>query len=162
MEIDDFKIDIISAANAYKLDDALVSAIIMVESAGSGWNWATRFEGQYAYVVTPQAYAKRLGISIDTERMMQKTSWGLMQCMGATAREMGFLGALPMLTEIDLGLKYGCKKLSILFKLYPKDDDAVAAYNLGSPKRLVTGEYVNQDYVDKVKSFYRSIVKGIR
>lgn len=160
MPLKNYESEILTCANAYKIDPFLIAAIIMAESAGTGWTWATRFEGHYSYVVTPGSYAKKLGISADTERIHQKMSWGLMQVMGGVARELGFLGYMPMLCQAEIGLRYGCKKLAICMKRFPEDDDAISAYNRGSPEQLTNGDYVNQAYVDKVKKYFRELSKG--
>jgi len=49
--------------------------------------------------------------SILTELLGQQTSWGLMQIMGATARERGFRGWLTELCDPATNLEWGCRHL---------------------------------------------------
>lgn len=124
----------------YNIDPAWIKAHIKAES-----NWdvnASRFE-------------------------VHKTdaSWGLMQLLLATAREV--LGQSDLTTtqlinprtNIEAGTKY----LSQLWARYGNMRDAIAAYNAGSP-RLIQGKYVNQDYVDKVTknyNIYKALGTGV-
>lgn len=84
-------------------------------------------------------------------------SWGLMQLLLATAREV--LGD-PSLTTTQIiqpriNIEAGTKFLSSLWRRYGNMRDAIAAYNAGSPRlSKETGKYVNQDYVDKVTKNY--------
>lgn len=152
-------------AQAYKLDPFLVAAVVMVESSGD--EWTSRFEKkQYLEAIgilpdvkikpiTPKAYAKRLGISEDTEIAHQFTSWGPMHVMGYVARELGHIDHLPALSIASFGLGIGCKKLSILFRKHGAANvkAVLSAYNRGTPKYTKEGKFVNQDYVDKVTAF---------
>lgn len=114
-------------ATARGLDDALVCAICEQES---GWNpWAIRYEdGFYQHYVSPLT-----GLS-DTERRSRAFSWGLMQIMGQTARELGFANTfLASLCEPATGLDYGCKKLKRCMDLKGGNvTAALLAYNGGS------------------------------
>jgi len=125
-----------------------VWALISVES--SQIQWVMRYEPGYSYFVTPEFFAKKLGQSLDTELNGQKTSWGLLQVMGGTAREMGFSGYFPELCLPSVGIHYGCRYLAQKLRKYGNYLDAVAAYNAGTVKRLPNGDYQNQAYVDKV------------
>jgi soluble lytic murein transglycosylase-like protein len=145
--------DVVKAqAESFDLDADLVRAIITVESS---WNpWVNRFEpAVYAsmkYLVTPDAYASRLLISVETEKVNQSMSWGSMQVMGFLARELGFFGELTKLVQPEFGIKYGCMQLKRLFQRYNQESDVIAAYNAGSARKTVGGLYENQAYVDKV------------
>lgn len=132
------------------IDRDLVGAMIMCES--SGMRSAARFEPKFNYLYSPDAFAARLGITRVTEEVFQKTSWGYMQVMGAVARELGFENMLPELISPILGIRFGCMKLKKLLDKYGyiRPEDAVAAYNAGSPRRHRDGGYVNQRYVTKV------------
>lgn len=90
-------------------------------------------------------------------------SWGLMQLMLATAREV--LGD-PNLTTTQLinprtNIEAGTKFLSQLWRRFGNMRDAIAAYNAGSPRlNKTTGKYVNADYVDKIEknlAMYRTL-----
>jgi soluble lytic murein transglycosylase-like protein len=136
-------------AKLLNLDPELIGAIIEVESSGN--EWATRFEPQFLYLKTPGVFAGKLGITESTERTHQKTSWGLMQIMGAVARELGFAEHLTQLCVPETNILYGCRKVAQLMARYNGAvDKVVAAYNAGSAKQTVEGLFINQEYVDKV------------
>lgn len=134
------------------LDPALVAAIAQTESAGS--IYVTRYEPQYRWVVSPADWALKTRVTLDTETVHQKTSWGLCQIMGAIAREFGFAGYHPQLCDPNLNLKYACQLLARLHAKYGPIEDVVASYNAGSPRFDDSGKYVNQSYVDKVMGLF--------
>ncbi|HYW03570.1 MAG TPA: transglycosylase SLT domain-containing protein [Gammaproteobacteria bacterium] len=160
-----------AAANEHELPPALVIAIVATES---GWNpSAWRVEPPYRYLwdnrtgkpfrhlthaeiaseEAPSDFHAIAGQSRDTEWWGQQASWGLMQVMGAVARQYGFKGPFPVLCGADAGLAFGCIHLHTLAHHYkPKFGWAgvVAAYNAGSPRRDGNGHWVNQHYVDTV------------
>lgn len=125
---------------------------IAVASVESSWNPnAVRFEPKWKYFHSDSAsFAKNLGITLETEQALQAISWGLLQVMGAVARELGYAGPIQLLSSPELGAEYGCKKLAKCLERYPHEPDAIAAYNGGTP-RSVDGQYVNQSYVDRVQ-----------
>jgi len=148
-------------ANKHGIPVDLVSAIVQVESGGN--TWAMRYEPHYRWLwdVEQNAPLRTLvsgmpaprGVSRVTELHGQKTSFGLMQVMGAVARELGFKG--PFLTELCdpvCGLEYGCKHLRNYHKRFGTWEQAVVAYNAGSPRKRKDGKWVNQGYLDKVLS----------
>jgi soluble lytic murein transglycosylase-like protein len=115
----------------YNIDPAWIKAHIKAES-----NWdvnASRYEAHKA-----------------------DASWGLMQLLLVTAREV--MGNAN-LTTTDLinprvNIEAGTKFLSQLWSRFGNMRDAIAAYNAGSPRLTPQGKYVNQAYVDKVTSNY--------
>lgn len=133
------------------LDEKLVKAICIVES---GLNtYLTRYEAHWKYTIEIPFFAKEIGTTVDTEKINQMTSWGLMQVMGSVAREQGFDLAMPMLCLPEHGIEMGCKKLASLSKRYLPMQDVIASYNAGhAHKSEVNGKevYDNQEYVDKV------------
>lgn len=141
------------------IEDRLIQAIIAVESSGNPW--AIRFEKHYRWLYCPvrqepSAFPYSLpGCSQATELNAQKTSWGLMQIMGAVAREYGFRGTfLSELCHPDLNVDYGTKYLQALHdRFFDRHgiNGVIAAYNAGSV-RMQNGLYENQTYVDKVLS----------
>lgn len=145
-----------SQAEEYSLDPFLVAAIVKCESAGD--RYAIRYEKHYSYLFHVEQMAKAVGSTELTEEMAQKTSWGLMQIMGAVGRERGYRGWLPELTDMILNLKYGCAHLRGYFDRHRRVEDCVASYNAGSPRFLSDGQYVNQPYVDKVMKTYRRLL----
>jgi soluble lytic murein transglycosylase-like protein len=148
---------IIEASKAYDLDEALIGAIIAVESAGRPF--ATRYEPHYRWLFKVEEWAKKTHVTVGTETIHQKTSWGLMQLMGALLRELGFEDAMPQACHPVTNIRYGAKHVSKLYDRYGDMDDVIAAYNAGSPRRTETGVYENQSYVDKVYGYYDEILK---
>jgi len=65
------------------------------------------------------------------ESMDRSTSWGLMQVMGQTAREFGYVGSLPDLRDPETAVIYGCKKLQKCFFVHGEPETALLAYNGG-------------------------------
>ena len=109
------------AAAKHGLDPALVCALCEVESS---WNpWAVRHEPRYRwlwaltyedYPMEPHFQSEELhlpGYTAITEQILQRTSWGLMQIMGAVARERGFRDWLTGLCDPAVNLEWGCRHL---------------------------------------------------
>lgn len=123
---------------------ACVLAFCLVES--------TNNEGAYRPEPTYKWLVGDIGTMPVRELWGQRMSWGLMQVMGATARELGFQGTF--FTELcnppELGLKYGMLYLRKLYKKYGDWPDAIASYNAGHPEKNKAGQYMNQTYVDKI------------
>lgn len=133
--------------------EQVISALIQVESSG-GLN-LLRHEPRYRWIYKPAVFAVEFGISLDTEVAQQKFSYGPMQIMGATARELGYKERdLRKLLWVD-GIEYGIKYLIRCADRYPALQDCIAAFNAGSVRRLPNGKYVNQGYVDKVMGHVR-------
>jgi soluble lytic murein transglycosylase-like protein len=153
---------IVGEASSYGIDPDLVRALITKESNYN--TWAMRFEPSVyvscKYLLAPEVHASKLIISVETEKVCQSTSWGLMQVMGFTARELEFDAELPKLLTPELGIRYGCKKLKKLFEKYNEESDVIAAYNAGGARKTPGGMYVNQTYVDGVH-FYLTRIRKI-
>lgn len=102
----------------------------------------------------PEDFPTRRG-DRDAEWWGQQASWGLMQVMGAVARERGFDPRVhfPRLcSDPQLGLAYGCAHLAHMRDRWFKEHGwmgVVAAYNAGSV-RYRSGVLENADYVRKV------------
>lgn len=155
LNTDSFRIDkekIISLlrpiAAEFRLEMDVVVSIVHAES-GFG-QWKTRFEPGWRYFYQSRSFAEKLGVSMQTEEAQQATSFGVMQVMGAVARELGFQDDLTMLCEPIVGAYYGCKKLRQLFDKYEIEPDAISAYNQGTPRKTKGLMYENQKYLDKV------------
>lgn len=129
----------------------LVAAIITVEST---WNtFAFRWEPLMSDVgdIRVDDFAKAQRFSKASERILQHSSFGLMQVIGRTARGEGFTGYLPELFDPATGLEWGIRHLQWLQNRYEDLTDVIAAYNLGHVQKAHgSNKYVNQDYVDKV------------
>lgn len=136
----------------------ILRAHIQIES---GWNPdAIRYEPNFQYLHTPEVFAKRNRISLDTEKNLQKFSYGLFQVMGCVMRELGhkdsLIETLDPVLNIELGLKYYLARCA----KYPDLTDRISAFNGGSPLRRRPAEmvYLNQTYVDKVLSEYHRLL----
>lgn len=129
-----------------------ILAICMKES--SCREWAIKYEAHYKWLVGDRAsmpVAEKLG---------QQHSWGLMQVMGAVAREYGHTGPFTDLWEPTVGLKYGMLLLHRLWQKYQNWPDVLASYNAGRPVRI-NGKYVNQAYVDAVLRYWNDIEQHV-
>ena len=144
-----------SAASRRSLPWELVYAICQVESSLNPS--AIRHEPRYRWLVGDNETMS------PTERQDQMTSWGLMQVMGAVARELGHTGPLSDLLDPPTGLFYGCLHLRRFRAKYDIWPDVIAAYNAGSPRRVAgqIGPYVNQSYVDKVLAAWNNLEVAI-
>ena len=138
----------VQIASVHKLDPALVLAICSVES---GWNtWAVRYEPAFyqTYILPLQKIVPIGTCSLQTERTMRATSFGLMQMMGQNARNLGF--ADPFLSELckpDVGITYGCLMLvGLMGRWDNKLMSVISAYNAGTPTVR------NTIYVNKVQA----------
>lgn len=138
-------------SDRYGIESKIIAAMVSVESSGN--TCATRYEPHYRWTDAVPMYARRNKITEKTEELHQKTSWGLMQVMGGTARsELNFDGHLSSLCFPEIGLDLGVKYFKKLLDKYDNLWDAVSAYNAGSPRKDINGTYSNQHYVEKVKT----------
>jgi hypothetical protein len=156
-----------TAAAAHGLSADLVEALVRVESGGNpyAWNpepafrylWDVRHGQPFRRITTQEAAAKRpppdffaLQGDPDQEWWGQQASWGLMQVMGAVARELGFREPyLPALTGVETNLALGCRKLASLLAWAGGDlEQGLSAYNGGQGGNAVrpfrTGIYAHK------------------
>lgn len=85
-----------------------------------------------------------------------RTSYGLMQVLNTTARDLGLTGDPTALFVPEVGIGYGVKYLAQQLKRYGGDvTKAVAAYNAGSARAGADGRLVNQPYVDYVLDWFK-------
>ncbi len=166
-----------SAALVEKLDPAIVKGLVEKES---GWNpWAWNPEPKFRYFwdvkngrpfrpVTPIIVASKFPPSDfralegdpDQEWWGQQASWGLMQIMGAVARERGWKDPyLPGLCHPATNLELGCRHLAHLLKgalaqalgdVSEATRAALAAYNGGPGGNAAGAPLRNGDYADDV------------
>jgi soluble lytic murein transglycosylase-like protein len=96
-------------AGNFKLDPALVCAVIEQES---NWNpWAMRYEPMFFAKYVAMQYTN--GKITATEAYARGMSWGLMQVMGQVAREVGFdMSFLSALCDPEAGISIGCAHLA--------------------------------------------------
>lgn len=142
------------AAGANGIDSKLIYAIVLQESMGNPW--LTRYEPNWKYFYYPEFFSKTNHVTTETETIMQATSWGLMQIMGSSARELGFASEMTKLISPDTSLLFGCKKIKQLSAKCSNQNDLIASYNAGSVRKNTDGTYVNQDYVNAVNKFYNA------
>lgn len=112
-------------ATSNQIDVALLCAVVEHESS---WNpFAIRMEKAFY-----DKYVAQMSLN-DTEEYTRSMSWGLMQIMGETARELGFDGHfMSELCDPDVGMTYGCKKLARCLAIHNLDQmAALSAYNGG-------------------------------
>ncbi len=89
------------AAARYRLPFPLIAAIIEQES---GFNpYAIRFEPAFFH-----KYTEPMHLS-DTEECARAFSWGLMQLMGESARELNFALPFPALCDPETNIELGCQ-----------------------------------------------------
>ena len=138
----------------YDIPKSLIKAIIFVESSGN--TYAMRYEKNYRWLYKVEEFAKKNYVPKLTEEIQQKISWGLMQIMGAVARERGFKGKyMAELCMPEIGLEFSCKHLKKYYDRYQSWEKAIASYNAGSPRKAEDGKYENQYYVDKVLKYWK-------
>lgn len=138
----------------FDIDPDLIESFCMVESSGNPK--ATRYEANFF-----ERYIKPMKLIDQVDAANRATSWGLMQLMGQVAREKGFKGDFKELLDPGVSLFWSLKHLKrFITKYAPNLDDAIAAYNAGSPRKKENGEYVNQVYVDRIHKFLNQI-KGV-
>ena len=142
-------------ATEFDLNPLLLAAMIMQESGGI--ECAMRYEPNWKYEWQTADFAKIVGSTRVTEIIGQKTSWGPMQVMGTVAREQGFDGWFSELCDFDLGTYYGAKVLANKVERYPDINDAISAYNMGTPKKNKDGKYINQEYVNRVREYWNQL-----
>lgn len=170
----DIRAAIETVAAGHGLDANLVEAICLTESGGN--TYATRPEATYRYLVTaktgqpfrlmtstevasktPPADFRAIAPSAAIQEWWgQQSSWGLMQVMGAVARELGFKAPyFAALTEPLTGLHFGCKHFANQLDWAKGDvSRALGAYNAG---RGGAASELAQDYIAKVNVWLRQI-----
>jgi hypothetical protein len=133
----------------FGIDPLWIRAIISQES---GWNtYALRYEAAYRYLFDTVGRAVEARVTVNTEIVTQKMSWGLGQIMGALAREQGLLGHMGQLFEPDTNIWHIAKRLFKLKQYSAVKEDVFASYNGGlDALHKVSGKYTNQTYVDSV------------
>lgn len=128
----------------------VVERLIVVESGGNAWAWNPEPAYRYLWNVRTNVPFRALTANEgleeapphdfhalvgdpDQEWWAQQASWGLMQVMGAVAREHGFSGNyLSELCDPLVGLEYGCRHLAADLRWANGNvAQALAAYNGG-------------------------------
>jgi soluble lytic murein transglycosylase-like protein len=143
-------------SNIYKVDPALVFAIIEQESGfrPKAYRMEERYWRQY---ILPNPKYKTNPFRLDKTAW---GSWGLMQILYDTALQYGMpqnVHPKDWLTIPENNIKIGVQYLADLFQRYKELSDVIAHYNGGSyavRQKILTGRYSNQDYVDSVLKRY--------
>ena len=151
---------LVAAANRHGLDPCVLAALVMQESGSK--RRAVRYEPAYRWVwdcrdtkpfrrLTAEEYLSDeppadffgpAGAVSQDEWCGQRTSWGLCQVMGATARELGFDGpSFYALWDIHRNLELGARFLERLSRKWDISD-AISAYNAGTPTEKNEASYV--------------------
>ena len=143
-------IEIKKFSEIYEIKPEIIFGIVKKESNGD--QFACRFEPNYKWLYYPDQ-VKPISCSLDTEKTLQKISWGLMQVMGAVYREYGYKGWLSIIPgNIEIQLRFGCKHLSNKIEKYGINE-GLLAYNSGSPRKNEEGKYINESYLKDVLKF---------
>ena len=95
-------------------------------------NLAVRYERNYKWLYHPEKFARDNHISVETETIFQKTSVSICQVMGGLYRELGGLGQILEMTKPEVSIDFGTKYFKSRLDKYSLDD-AISAYNAGSP-----------------------------
>src|SRR3990172_3290967 len=141
-----------TVAEAWGIPPMLLHRIAVVESNMN--TWATRYEPAYRY--HHHMAAAHLRTTPETEAIHQRTSWGLCQIMGASARDFKYREALPMLCDPAINLRIACRILADL-----RDDDkqtprtwrwTLNAYNHGTGWEFVNPRWEREGYIEQYQS----------
>ena len=129
-------------AAKYGLSPALVAAVIDHETGGTWDSYTTRNEDAFfgRYVFDEQSQQYKIVIPPDsirsrsTEARTRAMSFGLMQVIGETAREMGLASRyITSLCDPDIGVDLGCKVLKSKIDAAGGDiSGGLSRYNGGS------------------------------
>lgn len=129
------------AARKWALD--FWTLVAQVEKESSGNSLAIRLEDGYRW------FYPRGSTPAGQEREFQRTSWGLLQIMGATARELGYAAPptvwpdSPLKHDAKRALDLGCAYLTKQLRRYGGNiRDGLSAYNAGHPTPDNFGHYV--------------------
>jgi soluble lytic murein transglycosylase-like protein len=115
-------------ARQHGLDPALVCAVCEHES---GWDPnAIRYEPHFKAWLQSRRPSEGLA---EVELSRRSVSYGLMQIMGQTAIELGFVDEdlFRLCDEPEKGLEFGCRKLAGCLKLHATWEDGLLSYNGG-------------------------------
>lgn len=150
------------SAKRFCIAPRFLVALIELES---GWNpLAMRHEPAYPWLYSIREMAQEVGCSKSTMEMMQKTSWGLGQVMGAVAYEHGLRAWAGELFRPEINLKYVCEHIQRMIRKFDIGFDVpldlYAAYNAGSV-RMIEGRYVNSTAVGAFRKVYQAIPADI-
>lgn len=151
---------IVRMGQRHGVDPFLLAAICMKESGGR--RYAQRYEPGYRWLYKPDVFAKGLGCTLETEKIGQSTSYGLMQVMGAVFREYDFSGWFGQAFDCETNINCGARHLARFLKRYDAPL-AIACYNAGSPVYIDDAKTLkNQAYVDDVLKLWNEARAGAK
>lgn len=155
---------ILGASREFGVDPFLLSAIAWQESVfvPNTQRYEDSFYEKYvkkmAYLDLKKQYPKQKNniLDISLEKHGLATSWGFIQVMGQTARELGHRGPLPDLLGYT-GVQYGCRYFNKKFTKYGQDFEmALSAYNAGSET-----EHNRESYVEPVMARWKILANDV-
>jgi soluble lytic murein transglycosylase-like protein len=128
----------VAAATKHGLPPQIICGIAEREST---WNpWTIRYEPAFFTKYMEALWTHGMVKDI-TEAQARSFSWGLMQVMGQTARELGWAGDIAALCDPEVALEYGCRAFAERMKTRQGNAPAaLLAYNGGA----------NPNYADEV------------
>ena len=113
----------------------LIRAMVAVESEYNPN--AMRYERNYVHLYQEANFAKIQKITLETEKALQRFSYGLGQLMGASCRWLGFSGHLPKLLDPEINLFWMCRYFKKVCSPQVYTNDQIAVYN-GGQGALIT------------------------
>jgi len=177
MSVAEFRPLIDKAATRNGLDPLVIVAQVQVESDGNPMAWNPEPRYQWLWDLRLRRPFRRLDPSEieretpppdfrcyagdpDQEWWAQQASWGLLQVMGAVARELGcsddYLTVL--IYKPEEGLDFGCRALAAQLRATNGDlRSALARYNGGPKGNAPGGPLRNESYVVKVETQMKAL-----
>lgn len=138
------------------LHDIPARLFVHIPQVESDWRpWATRYEPQFGKFFLPQDFDP--DTTNATEREHQRTSWGLCQVMGWTARRHDYRGPLPALCDPQTGLEYGARELRMHYIDSGSWRWAITAYNHGPKWVEVNPHWDREGYTLKFQPMLDSL-----
>jgi soluble lytic murein transglycosylase-like protein len=155
---------ILEASELYGIGWEMLGAIIQTESSGN--QFAYRYEPKFNYLHDTNILQNLWKCTNETALIMQKSSYGYTQVMGATAIDLGLLKLNEkhvwptLLFRTDINLKFCCLLLKQKFKKYGEKDMATiyASYNAGTAKKNDKGIFMNEWAVAKFRKNYQEFL----
>lgn len=170
--------EILTIASQFKMNPDMLLAQVQVESGGNTWAWNPEPAYRYLWDVKKNAPFRTLTAAEQTseappsdfpcfagdrdqEWWAQQASWGLLQVMGAVAREHGFRNNyLVELCDPIQGLSAGCAVMSELLAWSKGNiEQALSAYNGGRGGNAVR-PFRNQAYADRVLAAHKKLLSA--
>lgn len=149
----------------------LIILILVLVAYQSARGSVTKMNAQvsvYLHCDNPRLALAIIGVESSFQNVVsQEGSTGLMQVKPSTASWIGCSARTrAQLMDPDKNIQCGCQYLRLQAKRYSRLHDLVASYNAGSARRCKTGflnpsgksciigQYINQEYVNKVGRAY--------